>query len=141
MSLLASLWTAAVPMREGPAVGMDAPGERQRRVGACPLSPPPAQRRHRGGDRRLGSPTSGSCARTFTRTTGRHLNRLDFRQRTLRRTEVLRPRGLAYEADQASRRPAPRAAPTRQTPSRAPNAPRRPGALTRAALTPRPPYE
>jgi hypothetical protein len=41
---------------------------------------------------------------------------LDSRQRTLRRTEVLRPlRGLAHEADQASRRPAPRAAPTRQT--------------------------
>jgi putative transposase len=37
-------------------------------------TPPPtrAPRHHRGGDRRLASPPSGSYARAFTRTTGRH---------------------------------------------------------------------
>jgi putative transposase len=43
----------------------------QRRRDRTP-PPPPAHPRHRGGDRRLASRTSGSCARAFTRTTGRH---------------------------------------------------------------------
>jgi hypothetical protein len=50
-------------------------------------------------------------------------------------------RGLAYEADQASRRPASRAAPTRQTTTT--TRPHRaiPGRITPAPLTPPPPYE
>ena len=65
---------------------------------------------------------------------------LDFRQRTLRRTEVLRPcavsrplRGFAYEADQAPRRAAPRAATTRQT---TPTRSRRPPPRTHSPLRP-----